>query len=54
MSVISMKQLMEADVYKRQTIDSDFSQNLKNVLNEEFNPTHPDAVWCSDVSKRQV
>ena len=28
--------------------DSDFSQELKNILNEEFNPTQPDAVWCSD------
>ena len=36
--------------YVQTTIDSDFSQKLKNILNEEFNPTHPDAVWCSDIT----
>lgn len=35
--------------YVRTTINSDFSQKLKNILNEEFNPEHPDAVWCSDI-----
>ena len=35
--------------YIQTTIDSDFSQKLKNILNEEFNPAHPDAVWCSDI-----
>ena len=36
--------------YVQTTIDSDFSQKLKNILNEEFNPAHPDAVWCSDIT----
>jgi hypothetical protein len=36
--------------YIQTTKDSDFSQKLKNILNEEFNPTHPDAVWCSDIT----
>ena len=36
--------------YIQTTIDSDFSQKLKNILNEEFNPAHPDAVWCSDIT----
>ena len=36
--------------YIQTTIDSDFSQKLKNILNEEFNPAHPDAVWCSDTT----
>ena len=36
--------------YIQTTIDSDFSQKLKNILNEEVNPTHPDAVWCSDIT----
>ena len=36
--------------YVQTTIDSDFSQKLKNILNEEFNPEHPDAVWCSDIT----
>ena len=36
--------------YIQTTIDSDFSQELENILNEEFNPTQPDAVWCSDIT----
>lgn len=36
--------------YTVTTIDSDFSRGLKNVLKEEFNPTQPDAVWCSDIT----
>lgn len=36
--------------YIQTTIDYDFSQKLKNILNEEFNPAHPDAVWCSDIT----
>ena len=37
-------------LYIQTTIDSDFSQKLKNILNEEFNPAQPDAVWCSDIT----
>lgn len=36
--------------YTQTTIDSDLSQKLQNILNEEFNPEHPDAVWCSDIT----
>ena len=36
--------------YTQTTIDSDLSQKLKNILNEKFNPEHPDAVWCSDIT----
>ena len=36
--------------YTQTTIDSDLSQKLKNILNEQFNPEHPDAVWCSDIT----
>ena len=36
--------------YIQTTIDSDFSQQLKNILNEEFNPDQTDAVWCSDIT----
>lgn len=32
------------------TRDSDFSQKLINVLNEEFNPLHPNTVWCTDIT----
>lgn len=36
--------------YTQTTIDSDFSDQLKNVLNEKFHPDRPDAVWCSDIT----
>lgn len=32
------------------TIDSDFSEEYKNILEEKFNPDTPDAVWCSDIT----
>jgi transposase InsO family protein len=40
--------------YTVTTINSDFSTNLTNVLNEEFNPPEPNAVWCSDYSDKIV
>ena len=36
--------------YVQTTTDPDFNQKLKNILDEEFNPDHPDAVWCSDIT----
>ena len=36
--------------YTVTTIDSDFSSKLKNILEENFNPSEPDAVWCSDIT----
>ncbi|MBS6397560.1 MAG: IS3 family transposase [Clostridiales bacterium] len=36
--------------YTVTTIDSDQSCKLKNILNEEFNPESPDAVWVSDIT----
>ena len=36
--------------YTVTTMDSDFSIELKNILDEEFNPTEPNAVWCSDIT----
>lgn len=36
--------------YIRTTINPDFSNKLKNILNEQFNPEQPDAVWCSDIT----
>ena len=36
--------------YTITTIDSDFSEELKNILEEQFNPEEPDAVWCSDIT----
>ena len=32
------------------TKDSDFSNELQNILNEQFNPERPNAVWCSDIT----
>ena len=32
------------------TNDSDFSNELQNILNEQFNPERPNAVWCSDIT----
>ena len=36
--------------YTVTTIDSNFSDELKNLLNEQFNPDEPNAVWCSDIT----
>ena len=36
--------------YTHTTIDSDFSNKLKNVLDEKFNPDTPNAVWVSDIT----
>ena len=32
------------------TVDSDFSKELHNVLDEQFNPDRPNAVWCTDIT----
>lgn len=32
------------------TKDSDFSNKLQNILDEQFNPERPNAVWCSDIT----
>ena len=32
------------------TKDSDFSSKLQNILDEQFNPECPNAVWCSDIT----
>ncbi len=36
--------------YKRTTIDPEFDFKLKNVLNRQFNPKHPNAVWVTDIT----
>ena len=36
--------------YTVTTTDSDFSEELENILDEQFNPAEPDAVWCSDIT----
>ena len=32
------------------TKDSDFNNELQNILNEQFNPERLNAVWCSDIT----
>ena len=32
------------------TRDSDFSKELHNILDEQFNPDRPNAVWCTDIT----
>jgi transposase InsO family protein len=32
------------------TKDSDFSNELQNILDEQFNPDRPNAIWCSDIT----
>ena len=32
------------------TVDSDFSKELHNILDEQFNPDRPNAVWCTDIT----
>ena len=36
--------------YTFTTKDSDFSNELENILNEEFNPDRPNAVCCTDIT----
>ena len=31
------------------TKDSDLSTELQNILDTQFNPDRPNAVWCSDI-----
>ena len=36
--------------YVRTTTDPDFDESLKNLLQEQFNPEQPNALWCSDIT----
>ena len=36
--------------YTITTKDSNFSNNLENILNQEFHQDTPNAVWCSDIT----
>ena len=36
--------------YTVTTKDSDFSSKLENILDEQFNPSAPNAVWCTDIT----
>jgi putative transposase len=49
-----MKELgIKAQYIKPYTIttkDSDFSSKLENILDEQFNPSVPNTVWCTDIT----
>ena len=34
----------------RTTRDCDFSNKLQNILDRHFNPTEPNAMWCTDIT----
>lgn len=36
--------------YIATTTNSDFSSELKNILDEKFSPSTPNAVWCTDIT----
>ncbi len=36
--------------WTRTTRNSDFSSELKNILNRNFQPERPDASWCTDIT----
>lgn len=36
--------------YTVTTIDSNFSEELINILNKDFNPEELNAVWCLDIT----
>lgn len=36
--------------YTITTIGQDFSSQLQNLLNRKFNPTKPNAAWCTDIT----
>lgn len=39
-----------AKPYIQTTIQSNFSEELKNILDENFNPEEANAVWCSGIT----
>lgn len=36
--------------YIQTTIQLNFSEELKHILDEKFNPEEPNAIWCSDIT----
>ena len=36
--------------YTITTIDLNFSEEYKNILDEKFNPNSLDAIWCTDIT----
>lgn len=40
--------------YTITTIGQDFSSQLQNLLNRKFNPTKPNAAWCTDITYMDI
>lgn len=36
--------------YIKTTIDSNFSTDLRNLLERDFTPESPNSAWCSDIT----
>ena len=36
--------------FAKAAIDPTFDEELKNLLNEQYNPEKPNALWCSDIT----
>ena len=36
--------------WTRTTVSRDFSHKLRNILKRNFNPSSPDAAWCTDIT----
>lgn len=36
--------------WTRTTVSRDFSHRLRNILKRNFNPSSPDAAWCTDIT----
>lgn len=36
--------------WTRTTISKNFSKRLKNILKRDFDPSSPDAAWCTDIT----
>ena len=36
--------------WTRTTISKNFSRRLKNILKRDFDPSSPDAAWCTDIT----
>ena len=41
---------IKAHYITRTTISKDFSKRLKNILKRDFDPSSPDAAWCTDIT----
>ncbi len=37
-------------IFAKPNVDVTFDDDLKNLLNEQFNPEKPNALWCSDIT----